>query len=132
MPHMLDVTIELAFFEARDARRDISAQIKFEGRGLTLLMADESGHPVMWHGERRGQGHFVLSAPEADMEASLHRFADSLIMEGFWRHGRERGFWRLHLPHDPVMPLDTRGPKGSVVALKPRAKAPRKRIRRVA
>lgn len=132
MRDMINAKLEIAYFDARDARHDVPAQIKFEGRGLTLVTVDDKDRTVLWHGERRGQGHFVLGAPEFDMEASFHRFAESTILEGFWRHGRERGFWRLHLPVEPVKPKQTRLPKLKVVAMKPKAKAPRKRVRRVA
>jgi hypothetical protein len=97
MSEMIDATVDIAYFDARDARHDVPARVKFEGESLTLVAADDLGEEVYWKGERRGQGHFVLSVPDADMDASLHRFADSSILEGFWRRGRVRGFWRLHL-----------------------------------
>jgi len=47
----------------------------------------------------------VLNAPEVQGVATLHRFADSVILEGFRRTDAEQGLWRLHLPHDTVIPL---------------------------
>ena len=132
MVEMIDANLETGFFDARDARRNVPAQVSFEGRGITLITTDNMGEPVLWHGERRGQGHYVLSAPAADMDASMHRFADSMILEGFWRHGMERGFWRLHLPVNSVTTKTKRVAKLVAVEVKPRAKAPRKRIRRAA
>ena len=132
MPDMIDAYLDIAYFEARDARHEVAARIKFEGRGLTLVTENEQGESVLWHGERRGQGHFVLSAPDADMEASLHRFADSTILEGFWRHGRERGFWRLHLPVEQVLTKPAKVRKLPLAKAKSRTKAPRKTARRAA
>lgn len=103
MGKMFNATIEIAYFDARNTRGDVPAQVMLDGRGLTLVMADTAGEAVLWHGERRGQGHYALSAPIAGMEGSLHRFADSLILEGFWRKDQERGFWRLKLPDDAVI-----------------------------
>lgn len=77
----------------------------FDGTGMTLVVREQGRDPaVLYHGERRGQGHYLLSAPEAGVDATLHRFADSTILEGFWRSSTERGFWRLHLPADLVIP----------------------------
>lgn len=76
-----------------------------------------------------------LGAPNAGIDASLHRFADSTILEGFWRNGRERGFWRLHLPLETVMPRETRVVKLPAGARKRRAtgtRNARKRVRRAA
>jgi len=131
MHDMLNATLEIAYFDTREARNDVPAQVALEAGGMTLLTPAATGDPVLWHGERRGQGHYVLNAPDAGMEASLHRFADSSILEGFWRRGAERGFWRLHLPEDAVIPRELRAVSPPAEA-KPRQKAPRKRLRQVA
>ncbi|MDA1117679.1 MAG: hypothetical protein O2979_06660 [Proteobacteria bacterium] len=68
------------------------AQVAFDDRGMTLALESEQGEPERWQGERLGQGHYRMSGPVPGMDASLHRFADSTILEGFWRNGRERGF----------------------------------------
>lgn len=132
---MINAKLDIGFFEARDARTDVPVQVTLDERGLTLVMPNDSGEPVLLHGERRGQGHYVLSAPNAGIDASLHRFADSTILEGFWRNGRERGFWRLHLPLETVMPRETRVVKLRAGSRKRRAtgtRNARKRVRRAA
>lgn len=132
---MINAKLDIGFFEARDARTDVPVQVTLDERGLTLLLPNDSGEPVLMHGERRGQGHYVLSAQSAGIEASLHRFADSTILEGFWRNGRERGFWRLHLPLETVLPRENRVVKLAAGARKRRAtgtRNARKRVRRAA
>ena len=132
---MINAKLDIGFFEARDARTDVPVQVTLDERGLTLVMPNDSGEPVLLHGERRGQGHYVLRAPNAGIDASLHRFADSTILEGFWRNGRERGFWRLHLPLETVMPRESRVVKLPAGARKRRAtgtRNARKRVRRAA
>jgi hypothetical protein len=132
---MINAKLDIGFFAARDARTDVPVQVTLDARGLTLVMPDASGEPVLLHGERRGQGHYILSAQNAGIEASLHRFADSTILEGFWRNGRDRGFWRLHLPLDTVIPRETRVVKLAAGARKRRAigaRGTRRRIRRAA
>ncbi|MEO8717126.1 MAG: hypothetical protein ABI423_02770 [Burkholderiales bacterium] len=132
---MINAKLDIGFFDAREARAEVPVQVTLDARGLTLLMPDESGEPVLMHGERRGQGHYIVSAQTAGMEASLHRFADSTILEGFWRNGRDRGFWRLHLPLDTVLPRESRVVKLAAGARKRRAvgtRNTRKRVRRAA
>lgn len=131
MNDMIHANLEIAYFDARDARSEVPAQVMFAGPGLTLVAPDATGTDVLWHGERRGQGHFVLSAETAGMEASLHRFADSTILEGFWRSGPERGFWRLHLPLDAVIPQDS-PPQVPTRVRKRSTAGTRKRVRRTA
>lgn len=134
---MIDATIEIAYFDARKARRGVPAQLEFEGRGITLVTRNERDEPLLWSGERRGQGHYLLTCADADMDASLHRFADSAILEGFWRNGMERGFWRVHMPVDALV-LSTRRVKAPTKKVsarpvaKPVAKRGRKRVRQAA
>lgn len=88
--------LEIGYFDDRAAKRSAVALASLDRVGMTLMVR-EDGERVVYHGERRGQGHYLLRAAETGAEATLHRFADSTILEGFWRKGRERGFWRLHL-----------------------------------
>lgn len=128
---MIEATVEIAYFDARKARRGVPAQVDFQGRGITLVTRNERDEPILWSGERRGQGHFVLATADAEMDASLHRFADSAILEGFWRNGLERGFWRVHLPID-AFATQTKRAKPSKTTTKPATKPARKRARQAA
>jgi hypothetical protein len=132
---MINAKLDIGFFDARDARTGVPVQVSLDDRGLTLVMPNDSGEPVLMRGERRGQGHYVLSAQNAGIDASLHRFADSTILEGFWRNGRERGFWRLYLPLETVMPRETKVVKLAAGARKRRTtgtRNARKRVRHAA
>lgn len=132
---MINARLDIGYFDAREARTEVPVQVTMDTRGLTLVMPDEADEAVLLHGERRGQGHYVLSAQSAGVEASLHRFANSTILEGFWRNGRDRGFWRLHLPLETVMPRETSVVKLPTGARKRRAvgtRNTRKRVRRAA
>ncbi len=132
MSDMIDARLEIAYFDARPARAEVPAQVSLDAHGMTLVAPDAKGDSVLWHGERRGQGHYVLRSPDAGVDGSLHRFADSVVLEGFWRNGLERGFWRLRLPEDAVIPATNPVVRPPADALKPRAKAVRRRIRRAA
>lgn len=133
MAEFIQGKLEIAYFDARLPRDEVVAQVAFDDRGMTLALETEKGEPERWHGERLGQGHYRMSGPVTGMDASLHRFADSTILEGFWRNGRDRGFWRLHLPLDTVIPIQRALKKKlSGASQKPPANAPRKRRVRVA
>jgi hypothetical protein len=135
MGEPINATLEIGYFDARDARSDVPAQVTLDAHGMTLVAPDAKGESILWHGERRGQGHYILHGADARMDGSLHRFADSVVMEGFWRAGLERGFWRLHLPVDAVIPAVSRLAPPRAAAVKPRARPPkpvRRRVRRAA
>lgn len=107
--------LEVGYFDARSARHAVPAVVAFDGGGMTLAV--EGGRRrVLYHGERNGQGHYLLRAAETDAEATLHRFAGSQVLEGFWRVGRERGFWRLHLLLDAPLEQRLPSPRAPVVA----------------
>ena len=101
-----DANLEIGYFDARPVRGEVPAQVAFEDGGMTLVVGGEGANapPVVYQGKRRGQGHYLLSSESDGFAATLHRFAESTILEGFWRSDRERGFWRLHLPVDAVLP----------------------------
>jgi len=123
--------LEIAFFDERQSRANIAAEVVFDGFGLTLEFVGGNGKIETWKGERNGQGHFRLRTDNPGKEASLHRFADSTILEGFWRDGSERGFWRLHLPERTPALLRAREPVAPSVAERPNAGAARQRSARL-
>ncbi|MGH8765940.1 MAG: hypothetical protein ACRET8_09500 [Burkholderiales bacterium] len=110
MREITHATLEIAYFDARESLAELPVQVMLDAMGMTLVVPAANGEDAVWRGERRGQGHYVLSTPDQNMQASLHRFADSSILEGFWRNGAERGFWRLHLPEAIPALLRARDP----------------------
>jgi len=104
MLNYIDANLDLGYLDARPELKSVPAKVEIDAKGMKLQL-ELGGVGVLFHGERRGQGHYVLNAPEVKGVATLHRFADSVILEGFWRTDLEQGFWRLHLPHDTVIPL---------------------------
>ncbi len=130
MTHAVKATMEIVYFDARPARTDIEADVQIDNLGLTLTVRDGPGEPEVWRGERRGQGHYLLRSADVAREASLHRFEESGILEGFWRNGSERGFWRLHMPDVTPALLQARDPAPErMVSRTPERPARRKRTR---
>ena len=52
---------------------------------------------VSYEGMEQGEGHYLLECESLDGRASLHRFSDSLILEGFWETAEASGMWRVEL-----------------------------------
>ena len=48
-------------------------------------------------GANDGSGHFELRLLGGDGRATLHRFPDANVLEGYWLEDGERGMWRIHL-----------------------------------
>jgi hypothetical protein len=52
---------------------------------------------VVYEGTEIGEGHFRLKAQDGLGEASLHRFLEGRILDGWWKEEGEEGMWRIHL-----------------------------------
>ena len=75
---------------------DIGYQVRLEGDELVLTYEDREG-PVEYRGKEQGAGHFWLYCPERKGVATLHRFPDGNILEGYWIERGCRGMWRITL-----------------------------------
>lgn len=62
-----------------------------------ILVEYEDEGLQQYRGRNDGSGHFLLTAPELEGRASLHRFADADLLEGSWTEGGYRGMWRIEL-----------------------------------
>ena len=89
--------IERAYFDDRPARRFDDARVEIEARTIVVEWRD-GDQTVRYQGARNGQGHFLLHGEDHQDNATLHRFEHSVILEGFWKHHGDSGFWRVHLP----------------------------------
>lgn len=76
--------------------RDPGYEVRLDGDELVVSYEGDSGW-VVYRGTDLGGGHYVLSAPEVDGRAVLHRIPKGENLEGFWEEGRTRGMWRVYL-----------------------------------
>lgn len=51
----------------------------------------------VYRGHSIGTGHFRLKADGFRGDATLHRFEESNILEGFWIEEAQQGMWRIRL-----------------------------------
>ncbi len=105
-----NVTINILSF-GQDAAKSLKCEVRLlEGGGIEVSYwhnAGSGGHPV-YKGQEQGAGHYLLESKHPAGRASLHRFKDSMILEGFWEEntGEEdafddpvvaKGMWRIEL-----------------------------------
>lgn len=72
--------------------------VKIDGRDIVVSYRGDRG-PIVYTGREIGDGHYDLQSASHG-KATLHRFPNSYILEGFWRDGAERGMWRITLTRD--------------------------------
>jgi hypothetical protein len=51
----------------------------------------------VYNGIEMAPGHFNLASEDGLGKASLHRFPDGLILEGWWHETEDEGMWRIFL-----------------------------------
>lgn len=50
-----------------------------------------------YRGYSNGAGHYRLTADGFKGEATLHRFPDAPVLEGYWVEEEQQGMWRIRL-----------------------------------
>lgn len=68
--------------------------------GTEIVVEFEGDGTNVWHrymGEEEGEGHYHLTCPELSGTATLHRFKDVDVLEGYWKEGGEIGMWIIEL-----------------------------------
>ena len=93
--------IEIGYFDERPVQRVRNAVVEIGVRTIFVEMREDA-RLVRFEGARTGQGHFLLRGDNGAGDATLHRFKDSTILEGFWKRNSKSGFWRVHLPQDAL------------------------------
>ncbi|MBI5241393.1 MAG: hypothetical protein HY926_13050 [Elusimicrobia bacterium] len=88
-----------SFYPTKEPLDDYPCEIKLDGAEILVTYADEDFHPngAFWRGTETTPGHYQLRLDGGDGQASLHRFPDSTILEGYWREDGEDGMWRIEL-----------------------------------
>lgn len=74
---------------------DIPCIVKIDDK--TILVEYEDEGVVQYKGRNNNDGHFELTAPQANGRASLHQFPNGEVLEGYWSEDGNRGMWRISL-----------------------------------
>jgi hypothetical protein len=64
--------------------------------GWISVSYDDDG-VVEYVGYEKGPGHYELKCGGRSGRATLHRFPNGKILEGFWDEEGQRGMWRIRL-----------------------------------
>ena len=85
----------ILYFDERPST-DLHCIVSLDEREIIVKCDD--GEPERYSGKNDGSGHFQLTRDGDNKDkSSLHRFPDSLIMEGYWTEDGGRGMWRIEL-----------------------------------
>lgn len=79
-----------------DADLNDECDVVIDGENITVSY-DVDDARITYFGLMKGDGHFVLQAPDVSGRATLHRFGEGQILEGFWVEGGLKGMWRITL-----------------------------------
>lgn len=90
-----DCKMSTLYYSADEAG-DSPCAVRLEP-GYILVEYEDAGRSYHYTGIEKGEGHYQLHCADNHGEATLHRFADSTILEGFWRESGEHGMWRIKL-----------------------------------
>lgn len=71
------------------------------GTASIEIVYDVDDVAVVWHGEERAPGHYILHSPAAGGKGTLHGFPGSKRLVGEWSenwdHQRSGGMWSIRL-----------------------------------
>ena len=86
--------IDTIYYDESPADERDDCEIRINNGEIVVSYEDEDG-VVIYKGKDKGNDHYVLRCPERNGKASLHRFPNNKILEGFWLEDGYRGFWRI-------------------------------------
>lgn len=98
MPVWKNSKMDTVWWGKHEPSEGYPCEVKIEGDRIEVwYRIDEE--PVCYAGKERAPGHFELriTSPEVEGQATLHRFPDGMILEGYFVEDGDRGFWRVTL-----------------------------------
>jgi hypothetical protein len=67
------------------------------GEGTMAVSYQGEGGLVVYEGREEGPGHFRLAAQGVNGRATLHRFENDNMLDGWWLEDSYEGMWRIEL-----------------------------------
>ena len=68
-----------------------------EDKIVVSYFYEETKSPINYIGKASGDGHYLLECQIVKGQATLHRFPNGNILEGFWVEDGYEGMWRIEL-----------------------------------
>ncbi|ADC71629.1 hypothetical protein TK90_1118 [Thioalkalivibrio sp. K90mix] len=106
MKEIWDGSMDTVYYTSDEATLRAPCKVTI-GRDQISVSYDLEGENYQYTGTADAPGHFILALanrPEETGGATLHRFPNSKLLEGYWEEGGVKGFWRIRL-HEKVEPL---------------------------
>lgn len=77
---------------------DAPCVVRIDGPEIVVdYEGENAGERLYYKGHEVSDGHYELTNPSAGGTATLHRFRDSLTLEGSWKEAGYRGMWTIEL-----------------------------------
>lgn len=87
--------MDVLYYSDEPAAENVPCTVKIDDQGILVEYSDDG--LVQYRGDKDSSGHFMLTSPEVDGRATLHRLTESTILEGSWVENGYRGMWRIEL-----------------------------------
>ena len=71
-------------------------EVRIDGRHIAVSYKD-NGIIILYEGPELEPGHFELRAKGVVGKATLHRFANDEMLDGWWLENGNEGMWRISL-----------------------------------
>lgn len=88
--------MDTVYYDETSADLSCDCELKFASNKIVVSYKNDDDY-IVYKGESKGYGHYLLTSPNNNGRASLHMFADSSYLDGYWEEGGDTGFWRIEL-----------------------------------
>ena len=92
-----DCKASILYFSKDAAAENEPCTVKITQEAILVEYIDEDDGLIQYKGKNNGDGHFQLVSEKVRGRATLHRFAESTLLEGSWVEDGERGMWKIDL-----------------------------------
>ena len=75
---------------------ELPCEVRLGNSSIAVSYRDD-GELVLYDGPEIEAGHFKLQTKAASGRATLHRFSDDDILEGYWIEDGYEGMWRIQI-----------------------------------
>lgn len=84
------------YYGSESAKFNQACEVKIDGKDISISY-DIDGRTTLYSGMDHGNGHFELGSDAIKSKATLHRFNESMFLDGWWTEEGNVGMWRITL-----------------------------------
>ena len=94
--------MDSVFYDETSANEHEECNVRIDNSCIEVTYEDEEGNRVLYAGQDKGNGHFILECDLLNGRAVLHQIPNSRVLEGYFVENSTRGFWRIILNNEPT------------------------------